>query len=324
MPKAIVLHEYGDAEVLRLAEVQVRAPGPGEILIRQTAIGVHFHDIYVRSGLYKTLDLPGTPGLEAAGVVEAVGPGAAAFKIGDRIVYVTSGYGAYATHRVLPGEWAVKIPDTLSDALVATNFSRLLTVQMLIDKVTALRPEHTILVTAASGGVGRLLCQAARAAGARVIGSVSTPEKAARARDYGCAHALTYDQDDFAEEIHDLTQGNGVDIVYDSVGAKTFQSSLAALRLRGHLVNFGQSSGAVDPVALSALAAKSLSITRPILFHYINDPAEYQAMSAAAFATFDAGRLVLPDLEGVDLANAAAAHRRLETGQGGGSLYLTP
>ena len=220
MPKAIVLHEYGDAEVLRLAEVQVGAPGPGEILIRQTAIGVHFHDIYVRSGLYKTLDLPGTPGLEAAGVVEAVGPGAAAFKIGDRIVYVTSGYGAYATHRVLPGERAVKIPDTLSDALVATNFSRLLTVQMLIDKVTALRPEHTILVTAASGGVGRLLCQAARAAGARVIGSASTPEKAARAKDYGCAHALTYDQDDFAEEIRDLTQGNGVDIVYDSVGAE--------------------------------------------------------------------------------------------------------
>ena len=324
MPKAIVLHEYGDAEVLRLAEVQVGAPGPEEILIRQTAIGVHFHDIYVRSGLYKTLDLPGTPGLEAAGVVEAVGPGAAAFKIGDRIVYVTSGYGAYATHRVLPRERAVKIPDTLSDALVATNFSRLLTVQMLIDKVTALRPEHTILVTAASGGVGRLLCQAARAAGSRVIGSASTPEKAARAKDYGCAHALTYDQDDFAGEIHDLTQGNGVDIVYDSVGAKTFQSSLAALRLRGHLVNFGQSSGAVDPVTLSALAAKSLSITRPILFHYINDPAEYQAMSAAAFATFDAGRLVLPDLEGVDLANAAAAHRRLETGQGGGSLYLTP
>ncbi|MGB1005986.1 MAG: zinc-binding dehydrogenase [Thalassobaculaceae bacterium] len=195
---------------------------------------------------------------------------------------------------------------------------------MLIDKVTALGPAHTVLVTAATGGVGRLLCQAAQAAGARVIGSVSTPQKAESARDYGCAHALTYDQDNFLEEIRDLTQGNGVDIAYDSVGAKTFQNSLSALRVRGHLVNFGQSSGAVDPIVLSELAAKSLSVTRPILFHYISDPVEYRAMSAAAFSAFDAGTLVLPDLTAVDLADAAAAHRRLESGQGGGSLYLAP
>lgn len=324
MAKAIVLRDYGTSDVMRLEDVSVAAPGANEILVRQTAIGVHFHDIYVRTGLYKTLRLPGTPGLEAAGVVDAVGAGQTRFSVGDRVVYVTSGYGAYASHRVVDEKAAIKLPDFVSDALMATNFSRLLTVQMLTDKVTALQPSQTILVTAATGGVGRLLCQHANALGARVIGTVSSAEKATLASDYGCAHALLYDQDDFIAEVRDITDGKGVDIVYDSVGAKTFQNSLEVLGVRGHLVNFGQSSGPVDPLAMSQLAAKSLTVTRPILFHYTQDPAAYQTMADAVFKSFKQGTLVLPALQGIDLANAAEAHDILESGRGGGSLYLTP
>ncbi len=324
MAHAIVLTEYGPSDVLQVQEVTVASPGPGEILLRQTAIGVHFHDIYVRSGLYKTLQLPGIPGLEATGVVEDVGPGTSDFKVGDRVGYVTAGYGAYASHRVLPESMAVKLPDYVSDALVATNFSRLLTVEMLTKKVTALQAGQTILVTAASGGVGRLLCQHAHAIGARVIGTVSTAEKADLAKAYGCAHALVYEQADFIDQIRAITGGAGVDIVYDSVGAKTFQNSFAALKTLGHLVNFGQSSGSPDPVAMSQLAEKSLTVSRPILFHYLNDGNAYPAMAAAAFAAFHAGAFVLPDLQGVRLENAASAHDALESGQGGGSLYLIP
>ena len=324
MPQAIVLHEYGSSNVLQLEEVTVASPAPEEILIRQTAIGVHFHDIYVRSGLYKTLSLPGTPGLEATGVVEAVGPGPSTFKIGDRIGYVTSGYGAYASHRVLQKKLAVKLPDYISDALVATNFSRLLTVKMLTKKVTALQVGQTILVTAASGGVGRLLCQHAHAMEARVIGTVSTAEKANTAKGYGCHHALVYDQPHFIDEIMNITNGVGVDIVYDSVGAKTFQNSLAVLKNLGHLVSFGQSSGPVNPLAMSRLAEKSLTITRPILFHYLKVADAYPVMASAAFDAFQRGSFVLPDLQGISLGNAATAHDQLESGRGGGSLYLVP
>jgi NADPH2:quinone reductase len=299
-------------------------PGPQEILIRQTAIGVHFHDIYVRSGLYKTLSLPGIPGLEATGVVEAVGQNCSDLKIGDRIGYVTSGYGAYATHRILQNRLAVKLPDSLSDALVATNFSRLITVEMLTSKVTTLNDKNTILITAAAGGVGRLLCQKARSVGARVIGTVSTSEKVELAKGYGCTHAMVYDQTDLINEVMDMTHGKGVDIVFDSVGAKTIQDSLSVLGYRGHLVNFGQSSGPVDPLLMSQLAEKSLSVTRPILFHYINNLDEYQTMGASVFKSFEEGSLILPDPQGIPLESVALAHNQLEAGQGGGSLYLKP
>ncbi len=324
MAKAIVLHEHGGSDVLRLQEITLNRPEKTEILVRQTAIGVHFHDIYVRTGLYKTLDLPGIPGLEAAGIVEAVGPGPSIFQTGDRIIYVTSEYGAYASHRVLPQKLAVKLPETVSDAAAAANFSRLLTVQMLMKNVTSLKPNQTILVTAASGGVGRLLCQHAKAVGARVIGTVSSAAKGNAAKSYGCDYTFTYDQSDFINSVNDITTGKGVDIVYDSVGAKTFDNSLSILAPLGHLVNFGQSSGPVEPLAISRLAEKSLTLTRPILFHYLSDYATYQFMAKLAIEALKDGMFILPDLQCVRLKDAAFAHDQMQLGQGGGSLYLIP
>ena len=203
MEKAIVIREYGNSNVLKLENINVGSPDQDEIFIKHSAIGVHFHDCYVRSGLYKTLNLPGIPGLEAVGVIEEVGKGVSNFKPGDRIGYITSGYGAYASHRVLDKKLAFKIPEFISDELIATNFSRAITVQMLIKQVTRLQPDDTIIITAATGGVGKILSQLASSIGACVIGSVSTPEKALLAKSYGCKYALTYDQEDFISQIMD-------------------------------------------------------------------------------------------------------------------------
>ena len=324
MAKAIVLTEYGSSDVMSLQKVDIKTPGAKEILIRQTAIGVHFHDIYVRSGLYKTLSLPGIPGLEATGIVEAVGNEVTDFNIGDRVGYISKKYGAYTSHRILKEKLALKLPESLSDALVATNFSRMITVEMLTKKVAAVNDAHTVLITAAAGGVGRLLCQKAKSAGARVIGTVSTPEKIKVAKNCGCTHAMLYYQPDLASTVMDITNGEGVDIVFDSVGAKTIQISISLLGIRGHLVNFGQSSGAIAPLLMSQLAEKSLSVTRPILFHYISKFDEYQKMGVSAFKSLNDDSLILPNPQEIRLEHVALAHKQLESGQGGGSLYLIP
>ena len=324
MQKAIVIREYGNSTVLKLEEINVDNPATGEILIRHTAIGVHFHDIYVRSGLYKTLNLPGIPGIEAAGIVEKTGKGVLNFKPGDRVGYITSEYGAYASHRVLEQSLAIKLPNFLSDDVIATNFTRAMTVQMLINYVTKLTPDHTILVTAATGGVGKLLCQWASYLGVCVIGSVSTPEKAELAKSYGCKYALLYGQKNFMSQILDITNQRKVDIVYDSVGSETFDVSLNTLKLCGHLVNFGQSSGSVNPLLMSTLAKKSLTVSRPIIFHYIANLELYEKMANAVFYAFNKKIISAPSPEPYDLENASVAHDVLESRRGGGSLLLTP
>ena len=324
MPKAIIVREYGSSKVLRMEDARVEEPGERELLIRQTAIGVNFHDVYVRSGLYKTLDLPGIPGCEATGIVEGVGRGISRFRSGDRIAYITSGYGAYVTHRVLEENLALKIPDFASDELIATNFLRAMTVQILINEVLKLKSNHTVLVTAAAGGVGRLICQRANSLGASVLGTVSTKQKAVLANSYGCIHPIVYNQQDFVSIVMDLTDGRGVDVVYDSVGADTFENSLEVLAPCGHLVNFGQSSGSVNPLLMSTLAKKSLTVSRPILFHYINDVETYKNVANYAFDTLKNAALMLPDAKPYRLENAEKAHDVLESRDGGGSLYLVP
>jgi len=323
MAEAIVIREYGAADVMKVEQVDIPAPSRGELRIKQTMVGVNYHDVYVRSGLYKTLALPGTPGCEATGIVAKIGDDVTGFAVGDRVAYVTAGYGAYASERILPAALALKLDDEISDGLAASTLLRAMTVEMLMCRVHRIEAGMTILVHAAAGGMGRLLCQWASHQGATVIGTVGSAEKAEAARQSGCQHTILYREADFAEAVAELTDGKGVDVVYDSVGADTFAGSLESLAMCGHLVNFGQSSGPVDPLLMSTLAAKSLTVSRPILFHYMSDPEQYRVMADTVFEAFCKGVLRAEDeLMPFVLADAGKAHDTLERRTGGGSLVL--
>jgi NADPH:quinone reductase len=324
MTKAIVIRANGGPEALQLENVAVGEPGPGELRVRQTAIGVNFHDCYVRSGLYKTLVLPGIPGIEGAGVVEAIGPGVTCLALGDRIAYVTASYGGYAGTRLLPAARAVKLPDGMSEDTAAAVFVKGLTAAFLVRRTHQIVPGQTILVHAAAGAVGQLLCQWASHLGATVIGTVGSSEKEAVARKCGCAHTILYRQEDFRSRIQEITGGRGVDVAYDSVGRDTFAGSLASLALRGHLVNFGQSSGPVAPFSVSDLSARSNSLTRPILFHYIATRSELEALVGELFAALSSGILQVGEPRRFALAEAADAHRALEARATISSVLLTP
>ncbi|MBR0669834.1 quinone oxidoreductase family protein [Neoroseomonas soli] len=324
MPEAIMLREYGGPEVLRMEPVEVPSPGPGEIRLRQTAIGVNFHDCYVRSGLYRTLALPGVPGIEAAGLVEAVGPGVTGFAPGDRVGYVTGAYGAYASHRVLPAALALRLPMHMDERLAASVLLKGLTAEMLLRQVHRVEAGQTILVHAAAGGVGRLLCQWAAHLGATVIGTAGSTAKAEVARAAGCAHVILYREQDFVAEVKRITGGRGVAAAYDSVGHDTFDGSLECLAPRGHLVNFGQASGPVPPFQVQRLAAKSNSLTRPILFHYIAERAALERMADALFALLESGAVRAEPGATLPLAEAARAHHLLESRQAEAPLVLLP
>jgi NADPH2:quinone reductase len=319
-----MLRAFGGPEVLRLESVEVPAPGPGELRIRQTAVGVNFHDCYVRSGLYRTLPLPGVPGIEAAGVVEAVGPGVTGFGVGDRVGYVTGAYGAYASHRVLPAAIALRLPEGMDDRLAASVLLKGLTAEMLLRQVHRVEAGQTILVHAAAGGVGRILCQWAAHLGATVIGTAGSAAKAEVARASGCAHVILYREQDFVAEVKRITGGRGVDAAYDSVGHDTFDGSLECLAMRGHLVNFGQASGPVPPFQVQRLAAKSNSLTRPILFHYIAERAALERMAAGLFAVLGSGAVHANPGATLPLAEAARAHHLLESRQAEAPLVLLP
>jgi len=324
MAKAIVLREPGGPQTLKIETIEIGRPGPGDLRVRQTAIGVNFHDCYVRSGLYRTLDLPGIPGIEAAGMVEEVGAGVSGFFVGDRIAYVTGRYGAYASERLLPAALALRLPPGISDAVAAALLLKGLTAEMLSRKVHPLKAGDVILVHAAAGGVGRLLCRRARQLGATVIGTVGSEAEAELARAAGCAHTILYRQEDFIARVKELTDKRGVDVAYNSVGRDTFDGSLECLALRGHLVNFGQASGSVGPFEISRLAARSTSVSRPILFHYIAERAALEALAAPVFEAILGGLFAIEAGQSFPLADAAAAHRTLEARQAEGPLLLMP
>jgi len=324
MAEAIVLRAHGGPETLQIDRVEVGDPGPGELRIRQTAVGVNYHDVYVRSGLYQTLPLPGIPGIEAVGVVTATGPDTEGFAIGERIGYITGRYGAYAAARVLPAQWAVRLPEAMDDRLAATVLLKGLTAAMLVRRVYPIRPGLTVLVHAAAGGVGRLLCQWAAALGANVIGTAGTAAKRDRALAAGCAHAILYREVDFVAEVMRITAGRGVDVAYDGLGKDTFHGSLEALATCGHLVNFGQASGPVAPLAMPRLAAKSASVTRPIVFHYTAEPGTLRDLTGEVFAAFAAGTLSVEPGQAFPLAEAGRAHALLESRAAAGPLILIP
>lgn len=324
MATAIMLRAPGGPDALKPEEVEVGRPATGELRVRQTAVGVNFHDVYVRSGLYQTLALPGIPGIEAAGVVEEVGPETPGFTAGDRIAYVTRQYGAYATERLLPARLAVRLPAAISAEVAATMLLKGLTAEMLVREVYQVKRGSRVLVHAAAGGVGRMLCELASHAGATVIGTVGSEEKAELARRAGCAHTILYRQEDFVAQVRDLTGGQGVDVAYDAVGKDTFLGSIDCLALRGHLANYGQASGPVAPLDVSRLFARSNSLSRPAVFHYVTERADLERLSGAVFDAIAAGVLTTEPGRVFPLAEAGAAHAALESRRTTGPLLLQP
>jgi NADPH2:quinone reductase len=324
MPKAIVLRETGGPEMLRCEDVDVGRPKGGELRIRQTAVGVNFHDIYVRTGLYKTLALPGIPGIEAAGIVEEVGQDVAGFAPGDRVAYTTPNYGAYAEERVIAAKDVVHLPASVSDRLAAAVMVKGMTAQLLLRRVHPVRAGEWMLVHAAAGGVGRILSQWGRHLGARVIGTAGSEEKAEVARRCGCQHVILYRQENFTDRVLELTGGRGVDVAFDSVGKDTFLGSLRALAYFGHLVNFGQSSGPVDPFPVSLLSVKSTTVTRPMCFHYVADRTILEETAADLFHALEVGIIAAEDFREYPLADVAQAHRDVEGRRTAGSVVLVP
>lgn len=326
MTKAIRIHETGGPEVLRWEDIDLAEPKQGEIRIRHTAVGLNFIDVYFRTGLYPTPPLPFVPGLEAAGVVEAVGPGVTDLKVGDRVAYGQPGaMGAYSQERVIPVEKVVRIPDGIEDQTAAAMMLKGMTAQYLLRRSYPVKAGDTILVHAAAGGVGTIACQWAKHLGATVIGTVGTEEKARLAADHGCDHPIIYTKQDFLKRVRELTDGEGVPVVYDSVGKDTLMKSLDCLRPRGMLVLFGQSSGAVEPFNLGLLAQKgSLYITRQTLATYTANRADLVATANDLFEVVRAGAVRIEVNQTFPLNDAADAHRALEGRKTTGSTVLVP
>lgn len=321
MPQAVVLREPGPPSVLKVEPIEVGQPAAGQVRLRQTFVGVNFHDCYVRSGLYQTLPLPGIPGLEAVGIVEAVGDGVSTLKPGDHVAYLTRAYGGYASDRLINADMVVRIPGGLEDRTIAATFLRGLTAQMLVYDVFPVRAGHTVLVHAAAGGVGRLLCQLAKHLGATVIGTAGSEAKAGLARASGCDHTILYRSENFVDRVRELTNGRGVDVAYDSVGKDTFQGSLESLAVRGHLANFGQSSGPIAPFLISQLFAKSNSLSRPAVFHYF-DGKDREPMAQRLFSALSARIITADDCHEYAFADAAQAHEDLEARKTTGAVLL--
>ena len=324
MTKAIRIHHTGGPDVLVWEEVPTPEPGPGEVLVRHAAVGVNFVDVYFRSGLYKAPNLPFTPGMEGAGTVLVVGPGVSGLAAGDRVAYGTGAMGAYATERVIAADRLLKLPESIPFETGAAMMLAGMTAHYLLRRTYPVKRGDTILIHAAAGGVGLIMCQWATHLGARVIGVVSTPEKAALAKANGAEHALI-GHADLAAEVKKITDGAMVPVVYDSVGKDTFMASVDCLAPLGTMVSFGNASGPVPPVDISILSAKgSLFLTRPTLATYAARRADLEHMAGELFSVVGSGVVKIRVNQTFPLAEAAAAHRALEARQTTGSTVLIP
>ena len=322
MTEAIRIHNTGGPEVMSWEEVTLAAPGPGEALVRQHYVGVNFVDVYHRRGVYK-LPLPSGLGSEAAGVVEAVGPGVTDFQPGDRVACGTGPVGAYAEARLVPADRLVRLPDDIDDRTAACIMLKGLTAQYLLLQTTQIEPGDTILMHAAAGGVGQIACQWAKHLGATVIGTVGSDEKVALARANGCDHVIVYTRENFVERVHEITGRRGVRVVYDGVGKDTFAGSLDCLQPRGLLVMFGQSSGVVPPFDFGVLSVKgSLYVTRPTLGTYAATPEALRRMAGDLFAVVRSGAVRILPPQQFSLREAGAAHAALEARATTGSIVL--
>lgn len=322
--KAIQITEAGGPDVMRLVDIDVPSPGIGEIRLRQTAIGLNYIDTYHRSGLY-ALPLPAGLGMEAAGVVEAVGEGVKGFKPGDRAAYGVGPRGSYALARNIPATRVVKLPKTINDETAAGMMLKGLTVRTLLRSVYKVKRGETILFHAAAGGVGVIFTQWAKALGVKVIGTVGSDDKVAVAKAHGCAHVINYRTEDVVKRVKEITGGAGLPVVYDGVGQSTFMTSLDCLKSRGLLVVFGNASGPVTSFDLGLLAAKgSLYVTRPTVMTYMADDTELAEASRDLVDIVKSGKVKIPINQRYALADAAQAHRDLERRATTGTTILIP
>jgi NADPH2:quinone reductase len=324
MTKAIRIVETGGPEVMKLVEVEVGKPGPGEARVRHVACGLNYIDVYFRTGLYPQ-PLPAGLGMEASGVVEAVGSDVTHVKAGDRVAYAGRPPGAYSEARVMPAAILVKLPDAIDFESAAGMMLQGMTVQYLFRRTFPLYGGETILFHAAAGGVGLIACQWARALGVTMIGTVGSEEKAALAKAHGCTHVINYNTQDFVAEVKEITGGKGVPVVYDSIGNDTFTGSLDCLSPLGTMVSFGSASGPVPPFSLNELASRgSLYITRPTLFTHTARRENLDAMAGELFAMVASGRVKIDTSQRYALADVARAHRDLEARKTTGSVILLP
>ncbi len=324
MAKVITIAVTGGPEVMRLETENLGRPGPGQVRLRQTAIGVNFIDVYFRSGLYEQ-PLPGRIGREGAGVVEELGPGVTDLAVGDRVAYCGGPLGAYSDERLMPASELVPLPPTMDDATAAACMLKGLTVQYLFRRIHVLRAGELFLFHAAAGGVGLIACQWAKALGAIMIGTVGSPEKAEIARAHGCAHVINYRTENFVERVKEITAGKGVAVAYDSVGKDTFPATLDCISPRGLWVSFGNASGPVPPFTMALLMQKgSLFATRPNLTAYAATRPELLAMSAELFDLVGSGIIRAAPANVFALADAVEAHRALESRRLTGATVLIP
>ena len=323
MVMAMRIHETGGPEVMRWEAVEIGRPGPGEARVLQTAVGLNFIDVYHRSGLYK-LPLPAVPGSEAAGVVQEVAPGVTQVKTGDRVAYAGE-VGAYSQVRLVRADCLVPLPDDIEDGMAAAMMLKGMTAHYLLRRTCPVQKGDVVLIHAAAGGVGLIACQWAKHLGATVIGTVSTEEKAVLARGHGCDHPIVTSRERFVARVREITGGRGVRVVYDSVGKDTFDSSLDCLQPMGMMVSYGNSSGPVAPFSPLVLSAKgSLFLTRPTLMTYTARREELLTTAAELFEVVRSGAVRVEIRQTYPLAEAARAHRDLETRRTTGSSVLLP
>ncbi len=322
--KAIRFAKTGGPEVLRLEDIDLPLPRPGEVRVHHAAIGVNFIDTYQRSGLYP-VSLPSGLGLEAAGIVESVGSGVENLRIGDRVAYCTGPLGAYAEANNVPADRVVKIPSGISEETAAASLLKGMTAQYLLKRTFAVKPGETIVFHAAAGGVGLIACQWANHLGATVIGTVGSEDKVALAKANGCTHVLNTRTGNWSGRVREITGGSGVPVVYDGIGKDTFAASLDCVAVRGMLVSFGNASGAVPPVEPGILSAKgSLYLTRPTLFHYTRTTGELQETADDLFAVIQSGAVRIAINQRFPLAQAREAHEALHSRATTGATILVP
>jgi NADPH:quinone reductase len=323
MSKAFRFHRHGGPEVLALEEVEVGAPGGGEVRMRNVAVAVNFRDVLMRKGVHAVKALPSGIGLESAGVIDAVGSDVAGFKVGDRVAYAGMPEGSYAEFRIVPAARLIKLPDGIDDRTAASMMIRGMTARALLHDTYAVKPGDTILVHAVAGGVGLIMCQWAKHLGATVIGTVSSDEKAEVARAHGCDHAIVYTREDFVERVREITKGEGVPVVYDSVGKATFEGSLKCLRRRGVMASFGEASGDPDPVPPRRLGALgSIYLTHPSVSNYTVTRAELDATAGDLFRMVLSGKVKIEISRAYPLRDAPQAHADIEQRGTTGSIVL--